>query len=805
MKALRNTLVAALVLGVLGLAAGPSQAYSWIRVANGNDVKWDLSATRPNQASGRIKYRIGTAGTSDSANFAAGAGSEFDAIQRSFNVWRNLYGSAVDFEFDGNVAAPSQNLNDDVNTVYWTNTELPAGVYAVTTSAFDNTTGQLLDADLVFNDRDFSWDVMPATMTVGVPGRAYIQQIAVHEIGHFLGIDHSFVSNASMFPFTESGAINFLSLETDDTAPILTAYPDPHALLPATGSVSGVVSTSDGTGRPGVHVALVNVSNRRVVVAALTNPANGTFAAGSFRIDRVPPGNYWMIATQVFTSELGSYYSQSFTNLMPCVLGTSPGVAGNPTLLRVVAGSNVTGADLTVGNVTNAHEPNNTTAQATPLLVGQAVGSRIGTGGDVDFFAVPLVQGQATVIHVHSDAVGQELNPELELRGPDGTTVIATGEFGAPGFAQNARDIDASFFGTNGVDYDCFIEHTAATSGTFFVRVRGTSNTTGAYIISAVSTATFSGTDPGATRITAATPGVLEGGASVQVSVEPRDARSILLPLTVSRTVQLLDAANGDAVIDSKTGAGPWDFSVSMGATAGVRRFAATVDGVRMLRELEIPVAGTLDPGMSSVRVVNGSLVADGADTSLVEVILRDAAGRIRVDPSVAVQVTASAGTLTNTSGGTGPSIPAIRDAATGAWHVTLRAPAAGTSLTVSATAGSVAVGSHVVALTAKASGTGGGTPAGGGGGGGGGCSLGQSRGSSGSSGLPFAWLVMLAGMVLGGWVVRREAGSVRRENHGVVFRIGANRFLPSRRADRNDTCLSRGHAAPPSDSSTGA
>jgi len=713
-------LVAAVVL--LAVGAGRPQAYAWIRIDAGNDVAWTMSASRPNQANGRIKYKLGSAGTGDRANFGATLGNEFEAIQRSFHAWRNVYGSRVDFEFDGNVTSPVQNLNDDVNTVYWTNTELSPGVYGVTTSAFNTTTGQLLDADLVLNDRDFSWDIAGSTLTVGVPGRAYIEQIAIHEIGHFLGVDHTFLGHASMFPFTESGAINFLSLEADDVAPVLAAYPDTFALPPVTGTVSGRIASGDGTGRLGVQVALIDVASRKAVIAALSDRAQGASPAGTFRIDHVPPGVYWVVAARIFTTEMGAYYSQSFTDLLPCVWGVAPGNAGSPTLLHVTPGASITDVNVTVGNLANAHEPNNTTAQATALAVGQVIGSRIEAAGDVDFFAVTLVQGESTTFHVHSDAVGQDLNPELELRGPNGTTVLATGEFGAPGFSQQARDIESSFFGTAGIDYDCFIQHSAATSGVYYVRVRGTSNTTGGYVLTATSSTTFQGTDVGATRITPSIPGMIAGGADIQIAIEPRGANGVILPNSVSRTVELLDADNADAVLDSRTGVGPWTYTVSPGATAGIRRFAARVDGIRMLREVSIPVAGPIDGVQSTVRVVHGSLVADGIDTSPVEVILRDAAGRLRADSTAAVQVTTTTGTLT--SGTTiGPSVPAIYDASTGAWRTSIKSPGDGTSLTVSATAGTVAISTHVVGLTAKATGVGGG-PTGGGGGGGGGCAL---------------------------------------------------------------------------------
>lgn len=735
MKLALAALVTAAALLLLTSTSQPS-AFSWIRVATGQNVAWDTTATRNNQRNGRILYRVGNLGTADRANFV-GPINEFQAIQRSFNVWRNIRGCRLDFEFDGTVDNPSANLNDDINTIYWTSNQLPPGTFAVTHSAFDTATGQYLDADLVFNDRDFAWDTLPANPTTGTPGRSYIEQIAVHEIGHMLGLDHTFLGQSSMFPFTEAGAINYLNLKTDDKAPLIDAYPDSRVDLPATASISGRVTSPAGDGRFGVQVVLIDVATRSAVIAAMSDRAQGAGLAGDYRIDGIPPGNYWVVASKVFTGELGSYYSSSFTDFLPTVRGVDTGTSGVPTMLSLAGGTSLTNIDLTVRNQPNPFEPNNTTAQATPVSVGHAVAAKIDTAGDVDWFSVQLVQGEQAVIHVHADSFGSELNPELQLVASDQTTVLVTGSFGQTGFVQSARDIEPSFFSASGVNFDAFMEHTAATSGLHYIRVRGTSNSTGDYVLTITSNATFAGVDPRATVIRANTPAAIAGGNNFNVIVEPRQANGVALQNSVSRTIELLDAANGDALLGTLNQPGPWSFVIIPPATPGELRYRVRVDSVMMLNELVVPVSDFPDAGQSSIVVLSGSLVADGSDSSQVEVTLRDAGGRLFADQNSGVQISTSAGTLT-AGANTGQSVAGVYDPTTGIWRATLRAPDSGNSLNVSATAvAALVLPAQAVPLTAPASGQGGG-----GGGGGGGCAL-----AGGNGGWPVAALLLLLGM----------------------------------------------------------
>jgi hypothetical protein len=71
---------------------------------------------------------------------------------------------------------------------------------------------------LHFNDKDMSWTNNP------VPGLADVESVALHELGHVLGLGHSAVAGAVMFPALELGSL-LRTLSADDHEGLLSLYP----------------------------------------------------------------------------------------------------------------------------------------------------------------------------------------------------------------------------------------------------------------------------------------------------------------------------------------------------------------------------------------------------------------------------------------------------------------------------------------------------------------------------------------------------------------------------------------------------
>lgn len=148
-------------------------------------------------------------------------------------------------------------------------------------------------------DTEFNPNITFSVSTTPPSGTFSLQAVATHEEGHSLGLDHSGIAHAVMFPFgdtTLSG--QELSLSTDDAIGISYLYPcTAHSTTghctadfsTATGVISGTV-TLNGAGVFAAHVVIVNASTGNVVTDRLTKPD------GTYKLEGVPPGNYKVLA-----------------------------------------------------------------------------------------------------------------------------------------------------------------------------------------------------------------------------------------------------------------------------------------------------------------------------------------------------------------------------------------------------------------------------------------------------------------------------------------------------------------------------
>ena len=80
----------------------------------------------------------------------------------------------------------------------------------------------MLDADVTFYTTDW-------TFHVGMTGcsgsrHIYIEDVTAHEFGHAIGINHSNVANATMYPSTTSCSQAWRTLSSDDIAAARSLY-----------------------------------------------------------------------------------------------------------------------------------------------------------------------------------------------------------------------------------------------------------------------------------------------------------------------------------------------------------------------------------------------------------------------------------------------------------------------------------------------------------------------------------------------------------------------------------------------------
>lgn len=213
-----------------------------------------------------LPYELDRRVTQVSAN--AGA-----IIERAFSKWAAVGGANVRFEPRGVTDRVAQASEGRVVVSLADDLFRDQGALAITTYTFDNTTGNLTDADIVVDASLLS-------------GRYNVQMAMEHEIGHVLGLDHSGVISAVMYPYVSPADVP-ISFDSDDEIAIAMAYPKDDPTLSG-GTLKGRVMGDTG-GIFGAQVVALN--ERGQPVSTELTAANGEFTLGG-----IPPGRYRLYA-----------------------------------------------------------------------------------------------------------------------------------------------------------------------------------------------------------------------------------------------------------------------------------------------------------------------------------------------------------------------------------------------------------------------------------------------------------------------------------------------------------------------------
>jgi len=220
---------------------------------------------------------------------------ELAQIRQGFAAWDAVPEANLSFVEGPTVPSGDANSVDGINLVTFEDDyDFAANVIAITTTtSFTRTTGfwdrvaipgQIVDADIIFNTH-YTFDIGTGPVPSGAKD---LKSIATHEIGHMLGLSHSGVADATMYPILLSSR-DAASLEDDDREAVSAAFPT-TALTDNFGTLRG--SVKKGTDSAPIPGALVMAMRLASGVAQDTVASDFTREDGTYAIYRLPPGSY---------------------------------------------------------------------------------------------------------------------------------------------------------------------------------------------------------------------------------------------------------------------------------------------------------------------------------------------------------------------------------------------------------------------------------------------------------------------------------------------------------------------------------
>ena len=104
----------------------------------------------------------------------------------------------------------------------WPHDNVGEDAIALTFAQFDENSGELYDADVELNSAGINFTLDPNSADIDLPS------VVQHESGHFLGLAHSGINTATMWPSLRNGDASLRTLDPDDVAAICAAYPPGH-------------------------------------------------------------------------------------------------------------------------------------------------------------------------------------------------------------------------------------------------------------------------------------------------------------------------------------------------------------------------------------------------------------------------------------------------------------------------------------------------------------------------------------------------------------------------------------------------
>lgn len=330
-------------------------------VADGYVIQTDLNTRGrivqiswpPAQAQSGISFFV------NAASFPFAESDVVAIVQRGFSEWQNVPSAFIVFDYQGTTQIPAS-TTDRRNVIAYDETGRTigappgSGVIAITRVNW-NDVGQITDADIIFNGRDFQF----STNDNNTPRRQVdLQDVLTHEVGHFFGLDHTPLVGdplvrPTMNPFNTSEAPREgRSLEADDTAGVTALYLSGSS----TGGISGQVLRPDGLGAFGVHVVVYRAGTNAFVASALSGSAGslpGSTGNGRYEVLGLPSGDYQVTIephhASISSENFGGIFQAAYDRDFDKEYYDNSSLQKNAQTIRIETGRTVANIDFALG------------------------------------------------------------------------------------------------------------------------------------------------------------------------------------------------------------------------------------------------------------------------------------------------------------------------------------------------------------------------------------------------------------------------------------------------------------------------
>ena len=246
--------VATAIFTVIGLV-GQTSAYPYVLYNTGSTPKPGCGLEQPRKLRWEqttIKYGV----SSDDITDVGPADAVKDEIIASYDTWATLecFSQNYALEYAGVVSGttvgydqsnPASNSNDVL--FVRSGWEHGPGVLGLTTLTYDTCSGVIVDADIELNTGEFTF----STAAIPGPDDTDLRNTVTHEVGHFLGLDHSLDKRATMYAKAPTGESSKRDLDQDDIDGICFIYEPGNPVVIGQkdgGSTSGGNTTTTTTG-----------------------------------------------------------------------------------------------------------------------------------------------------------------------------------------------------------------------------------------------------------------------------------------------------------------------------------------------------------------------------------------------------------------------------------------------------------------------------------------------------------------------------------------------------------------------------